>query len=78
MRRETEAALTTRVRKLIETGSTDSADAIYHLPIRNFVDLDYHQAELEGLFYPYPQAVGFVSERVPVASSRGLPRVACL
>lgn len=46
----------------METGSTDSADTIYHLPIRNFVDLDYHQAELEGLFYPHPQAVGFASE----------------
>ena len=62
MHRDTEAALTRRVFRLIETGSTDSADTIYHLPIRNFVDLDYHQAELEGLFYPHPQAVGFSAE----------------
>ena len=74
MHPETEAALTTRVLRLIETSSTDSAETIYHLPIRNFVDLDYHQTDLEGLFYPHPQAVGFSSE---VASpGRFITRVA--
>lgn len=62
MRQDTQADLTKRVRRLIDTGSTDVADTIYRLPVRNFVDLDYHQAELDELFYAFPQAVGFSTE----------------
>ena len=81
MHRETEAALTARVHKLIQTGSTDSAEEIYRLSVRKFVDLDYHQAELVELFYARPQAVAFSSEIrgpgrfVTRSSAAGLPLI---
>ena len=62
MHRDNQVDLAKRVRALIEKGATDVADRVYRLPVCKFTDLDYHQAELEGLFYEHPQVVGFSSE----------------
>ena len=62
MHREVQVELAKRLCALIDKGSTELAERVYHLPVSKFIDLDYHQAELEGLFYEMPQPVGFSAE----------------